>query len=101
ALGHGGVKASPDAPHPGEYLTDFETRKGVELIDDASRGDEPFYLSLWYTAPHRGSPRDPDDPPRPGTPSRAPRPGAPFANIRMPRLPNFNERNMYDKPQVV
>ena len=69
AFDHGVVKNYPDAAHPGEYLTDFETREGVELIDEASPGDRPFYLSLWYTAPHRGAPRDPDDPRRPGTPS--------------------------------
>jgi N-acetylglucosamine-6-sulfatase len=101
AFDHGVVKDYPDAAHPGEYLTDFETRKGVELIDAASKGDRPFYLSLWYTAPHRGSPRDPDDPPRPGTPSPALRHRDAFANVRMPRPPSFNERNMYDKPQVV
>ena len=91
----------PDAAHPGEYLTDFETRRGVELIDEASPGDQPFYLSLWYTAPHRGAPADPDDPRRPGTPSPAPRHRDAFAGVRMPRHPNFNEKNMYDKPQVV
>ena len=101
AFDHGVVKDYPDAAHPGEYLTDFETRKGVELIDDASKGDKPFYLALWYTAPHRGTPRDPDDPAKPGTPSPAPRHRDAFAGIRMPRPPSFNERNMYDKPQVV
>jgi N-acetylglucosamine-6-sulfatase len=101
AFDHGVVRDYPDAAHPGEYLTDFETRKGIELIDDASTGDKPFYLSLWYTAPHRGSPRDPDDPRRPQTPSPAPRHRDAFAGVRMPRVPSFNERSMYDKPQVV
>jgi N-acetylglucosamine-6-sulfatase len=101
AFDHGAVRAYPDAAHPGEYLTDFETRKAVEKIDDASKGDRPFYLALWYTAPHRGAPRDPDDPARPGTPSPALRHRNAFANVRMPRPPSFNERNMYDKPQVV
>jgi N-acetylglucosamine-6-sulfatase len=101
AFDNGVLKSYPDAQHPGEYLTDFETRRGVELIDDASRGDRPFYLSLWYTAPHRGGPRDPDDPQRPGTPSPALRHRDAFAGIPMPRTPSFNERNMYDKPQVV
>ena len=101
AFDHGVVRDYPDAAHPGEYLTDFETRKGVELIDDASPGDRPFYLSLWYMAPHRGAPRDPDDPARPGTPSPAPRHRDAYAGVRMPRSPSFNERNMYDKPQVV
>jgi N-acetylglucosamine-6-sulfatase len=101
AFEHGVVKNYPDAAHPGEYLTDFETRRGVELIDDASPGDRPFYLSLWYTAPHRGGPTDPDDPRRPGTPSPAPRHRDAYAGVRMPRHPNFNEKSMYDKPQVV
>jgi N-acetylglucosamine-6-sulfatase len=101
AFDHGVVRSYPDAQHPGEYLTDFETRKAVELIDQASPGDQPFYLNLWYTAPHRGAPRDPDDPARPGTPSPAPRHRDAFAGVRMPRPPSFNEKNMYDKPQVV
>ncbi len=101
AFDHGVLKTYPDPAHPGEYLTDFETRRAVELIDDASPGDQPFYLSLWYTAPHRGSPLDPDDPSRPGTPSPAPRHRDAYAGVRMPRPPSFNEKNMYDKPQVV
>jgi N-acetylglucosamine-6-sulfatase len=101
AFDHGVVRNYPDAQHPGEYLTDFETRRAVELIDEASPGDQPFFLSLWYTAPHRGAPRDPDDPRRPGTPSPAPRHRDAYAGVRMPRRPNFNEKSMYDKPQVV
>jgi N-acetylglucosamine-6-sulfatase len=101
AFDHGVLKSYPEAQHPGEYLTDFETRRGVELIDDASPGERPFYLSLWYTAPHRGGPTDPDDPRRPGTPSPAPRHRDAYAAVRMPRHPNFNEKSMYDKPQVV
>jgi N-acetylglucosamine-6-sulfatase len=101
AFDDGVLKSYPDAEHPGEYLTDFETRRGVELIDEASPGDQPFFLSLWYTAPHRGGPRDPDDPSRPGTPSPAPRHRDAYAGVRMPRHPNFNEKSMYDKPQVV
>jgi N-acetylglucosamine-6-sulfatase len=101
AFDHGVIKSYPDAEHPGEYLTDFETRKAVELIDQASPGETPFYLSLWYTAPHRGNPRDPDDPVRPLTPSPAARHRDAYAGVRMPRHPSFNEKNMFDKPQVV
>jgi N-acetylglucosamine-6-sulfatase len=101
AFDHGVVKSYPDAAHPGEYLTDFESRRAAELIDQASPGDQPFYLNVWYTAPHRGQPRDPDDPQRPGTPSPAPRHRDAYAGVRMPRPPSFNEKNMYDKPQVV
>ncbi|MEA2407446.1 MAG: N-acetylglucosamine-6-sulfatase [Thermoleophilaceae bacterium] len=98
---NGVLNSYPDAAHPGEHQTDFTTRRATELIDAASPGEQPFFMSLWYVAPHRGAPRDADDPPRPGTPSPAPRHRDAFAGVRMPRHPNFNERNMYDKPQVV
>ena len=100
-LENGVLRSYPDASTPGEYQTDYFTRRAVELIDDAAPGDRPFFLSLSYVAPHRGGPRDPDDPRRPGTPSPAPRHRDAFAGVRMPRKPNFNEANMYDKPQVV
>ena len=98
---NGVLRSYPEPSHPGEHQTDQSTRRAVELIDDASPGDQPFFLSLWYVAPHRGGPRDPDDPRRPGTPSPAPRHRDAYAGVRMPRHPNFNEANMYDKPQVV
>jgi N-acetylglucosamine-6-sulfatase len=98
---NGVLKTYPDAAHPGEHQTDYTTRRAVELIDRAAPGEQPFFLSLWYVAPHRGGPRDPDDPFRPLTPSPAPRHRDAYAGVRMPRLPSFNERSMYDKPQVV
>jgi N-acetylglucosamine-6-sulfatase len=101
AFENGVVKNYPDAAHPGEHQTDFTTRRAVELINRAAPGERPFFLSLWYVAPHRAAPRDPDDPPRPGTPSPAPRHRDAYAGVPMPRKPNFNERSMYDKPQVV
>jgi N-acetylglucosamine-6-sulfatase len=98
---NGVLKTYPDAGHPGEHQTDYTTRRAVEEIDRAAPGDTPFFLSLWYVAPHRGGPRDPDDPRRPGTPSPAPRHRDAYSSVPMPRKPNFNERVMYDKPQVV
>jgi arylsulfatase A-like enzyme len=98
---NGVLNSYPDAAHPGEHQTDFTTRRAVELIDQASPGEQPFFLSLWYVAPHRGGPRDPDDPSKPATPSPAPRHRDAYAGVRMPRPPSFNERSMYDKPQVV
>ena len=102
AFDHGVVRDYPDAAHPGEYLTDFETRKGVELIDDAS-GGRPALLPVALV--HGAAPRRAARPRRPA-PSRhdplpAPRHRDAFAGVRMPRPPSFNERNMYDKPQVV
>lgn len=101
AFENGVVKSYPDEQNPGEHQTDFTTRRAVELINRVAPGEQPFFLSLWYVAPHFGGPRDPDDPPRPRTPSPAPRHRDAYAGVSMPRKPNFNERNMYDKPQVV
>jgi N-acetylglucosamine-6-sulfatase len=97
----GVLRSYPQPDHPGEYQTDQSTRRAVGLIEDAAPSSRPFYLSLWYVAPHRGRPRDPDDPVSPGTPSPAPRHRDAFAGYTMPRWPNFNERSMFDKPQVV
>jgi N-acetylglucosamine-6-sulfatase len=98
---NGVLRSYPQPERPGDYQTDQSTRRAVGLIEDAAPAGRPFYLSLWYVAPHRGRPRDPDDPASPGTPSPAPRHRDAFAGYSMPRWPNFNERSMFDKPQVV
>ena len=98
---NGSLKSYPEAAHPDEYLTDFHARRASELIEQAAPGDRPFYLQLWFVAPHRGGPRDPDDPTTIGTPSPAPTDRDRFASVPMPRSPNFDEANMLDKPQVV
>jgi N-acetylglucosamine-6-sulfatase len=98
---NGALVSYPDADHPGEYETDFFSRRAGELIEQAAPGDRPFYLQVWFTAPHRGSPRDPDDPTTLGTPSPAPRHRDLFATTPFPRPPSFNEARMFDKPQVV
>jgi N-acetylglucosamine-6-sulfatase len=98
---NGTMHQYPTPDRPGEYATDYQARRAVELIEGAAPGEQPFYLSVWFTAPHRGAPRDPDDPPGIGTPSPAPRHRDAFANIPMPRPPSFDEANMRDKPQIV
>jgi N-acetylglucosamine-6-sulfatase len=95
----GVIRSYPD--EPGEHQTDFLAERAGELIEDAASDDAPFFLSLWFTAPHSGGPRDPDDPTWIRTPSPAPRHRDAFAGATMPRLPNFDEADMYDKPQVV
>ena len=97
----GDLESYPDLDRPDDYQTDFLARRAGELIEDAAPDDQPFYLELWFTAPHRGGPRDPDDPTGIGTPSPAPRHRDAFAGASMPRLPNFDEASMFDKPQVV
>jgi N-acetylglucosamine-6-sulfatase len=98
---NGSLKSYPEASHPDEYLTDFQARRASELIEQAAPGDRPFYLQLWFVAPHRGGPRDSDDPTTIGTPSPAATDRDRFATVPMPRPPNFDEANMLDKPQVV
>jgi N-acetylglucosamine-6-sulfatase len=98
---NGSLVSYPDAAHPDEHLTDFQGRRASELIERAAPGDRPFFLELWFVAPHRGAPRDPDDPATLGTPSPSPRHRDAFAGTSMPRPPSFDEANMRDKPQVV
>jgi N-acetylglucosamine-6-sulfatase len=98
---NGSLVSHPDAAHPGGYLTDFHARRASELIEQAAPGDKPFFLQLWFVAPHRGGPRDADDPTTLGTPSPAARHRDLFAGSSMPRPPSFDEANMLDKPQVV
>jgi N-acetylglucosamine-6-sulfatase len=95
----GDLESYPE--EPGEYQTDFLAQRAGELIEDAAPSEQPFFLQLWFTAPHSGGPRDPDDPTLIRTPSPAPRHRDAFAGTPMPRLPNFDEASMYDKPQVV
>ncbi|HYN50617.1 MAG TPA: sulfatase, partial [Thermoleophilaceae bacterium] len=98
---NGSLTSYPQAARPDEYLTDYQGRQASELIEQAAPGERPFYLQLWFVAPHRGGPRDPDDPATVGTPSPAARDRDSFAATPMPRPPSFDEANMRDKPQVV
>lgn len=41
----------PTAP-PGFYMTDFVTDKTIDMIDDFSESDNPFFVYVAYTAPH-------------------------------------------------
>jgi N-acetylglucosamine-6-sulfatase len=98
---NGSLVEYPVKAHPGEYLTDYHGRRASQLIEQAAPGEQPFYLQVWFVAPHTARPRDPDDPRGLSTPSPAPRHRDAFAGAPMPLLPNFNEANVLDKPQVV
>jgi N-acetylglucosamine-6-sulfatase len=98
---NGSLVQYPTAERAGEYLTDYQGRRARELIEAAAPGEQPFFLQVWFVAPHRGGPRDPDDPPALGTPSPAARHRDAFATTPMPRPPSFDEENVLDKPQVI
>jgi N-acetylglucosamine-6-sulfatase len=98
---NGSLVEYPVDEHPDEYLTDYQGRRASELIEQASPGEQPFYLQVWFVAPHTARPRDADDPPGFATPSPAPRHRDAFAATPMPRPPSFGEASVHDKPQVV
>jgi arylsulfatase A-like enzyme len=41
----------PAKTYPG-YNTDVLTDQALAYLDDVGKGDRPFYLNLWYNAPH-------------------------------------------------
>jgi N-acetylglucosamine-6-sulfatase len=98
---NGSLVEYPVKEHPGEYLTDYHGRRASELIEHAAPGEQPFYLQVWFVAPHTARPRDPDDPRGLSTPSPAPRHRDAFAGAPMPRPPSFDEAAVLDKPQIV
>jgi arylsulfatase A-like enzyme len=85
----------PDNPPPLQecnYLTDVITQDALDAVDKYSA--EPFYLQVDYTTPH-------GDIALPGGPEPATRDAASFPGAKLPRLPNFNEFDMSDKPAFV
>jgi len=98
---NGIIHDEPGFLNPGEHQTDYFGRRAAELIDRAAPKPQPFFLSLTFPAPHSGSPRDNDDPIGFLTPSPAPRHRNFFSRTPLPRPPNFDESNVYDKPQIV
>ncbi len=98
-LNHNGVETAFGTT-PSDYKTDVITRISREFVEDTAPEADPFYLQVWYTAPHVEL----------GTDSRgrrwngsAPRPAlrhrGSFATAPMPRDPSFSEADVTDKPQ--
>ncbi len=98
-----------DDPDPAIYQTDVLAAKAVEFVDrqaEAGSG-RPFFMTVSPLAPHtevyaRPHPGDDDaaTPTHPN-PRPAPRHLDVYANATLPRDPNFNERNVSDKPAMV
>jgi arylsulfatase A-like enzyme len=80
------------------YQTNVLTRKAVNLIDDASSGDSPFFMWTTYLAPHYsfGSPHKPIP-----TPTPAPQDRGDFSGRPLPFRPSFDEADVSDKPVTV
>ena len=82
----------PTPPQPCNYLTDALTSYAVDAISGA--GARPLYLQLDYTAPH-------GDVLKPPGPEPAPRDDGSVGDIRAPRVPGFDERDIADKPRFI
>lgn len=70
---------------PTDYSTDVFSHKAQQFITGAADAQQPFLLYLWLPAIH--SPV-----------ASAPRHAGLFANATIPRVPNFNEADISDKP---
>ncbi len=87
---------------PADYKTDVLTRLATEFVQTSAPQAQPFYLQLWYTAPHVEEGTDStgqnynDQAPRP-----ARRHKGLYDNTAFPTAPSFNEANVSDKPAWV
>ena len=85
---------SYEVEDPGTYQTDVLRRVAVQQIDAAAAGTKPFFMTLWFLAPHREVASLSNQlAPRP-----APRHAGAFATEPLPKTPSFNEKDMSDKP---
>jgi arylsulfatase A-like enzyme len=79
---------------PALYQTDVLRAKAVSQIRRAVAAGKPFFMTLWFLAPHREvASLSNQQAPRP-----APRHAGAFAREPLPRPPSFNEADMSDKP---
>ena len=75
------------------FRTDVEFSEAIGAIDKAADSGEPFMSQLWVGSPHASV--IPDDP------TFAPRHADLFPDAEAPRLPNYNEADFSDKPDVL
>lgn len=68
-----------------DYGTDVYAKKTVQLIQTSAKESKPFFAYLSVYAPHAPA-------------TAAPRHEKLFADVKLPRPPNFNEDDMSDKP---
>lgn len=102
---YGDPNENPDNPaDPASYSTDVYTQKAVDIINQRSGSNTPFFLSLAYLAPHSGAPNSPANQPDgrcQGTAKPAMRHAGTFANEPLPQPPSFNEGDVSDKPASI
>jgi N-acetylglucosamine-6-sulfatase len=80
------------------WQTDVLANRAVATINEAALRNQPFFLSIAPTAPHRES--DPATGEKFG-PRPAPRHVGAFGSEPLPKPPSFNEADVSDKPRFV
>jgi arylsulfatase A-like enzyme len=88
---------------PGAFKQDVLTGKAVGLVNRRAPSAQPFFLWLTYTAPHMGGPNPSPNSPFncDGTAKPALRHANAFDSEPLPRLANFNEADVSDKPAKI
>jgi N-acetylglucosamine-6-sulfatase len=96
-----GGKARHFGSRRSDYSTNVLTRHANRFLAGSANSSSPFFLWLAYEAPHGW--RSPIPPCQ-----RATSPGPPtkaayraVKNVRLPRPPSFDERNVSDKPAAI
>jgi len=84
---------------PADYSVDVASRKADRAIRTAATKKKPFFLNLAPIAPHT---QEAEDARVEGTPAvPAPRHQDEYASASLPRLPNFDELDISDKPATL
>jgi N-acetylglucosamine-6-sulfatase len=87
---------------PSDFKDDVLTRKAVDFVDRRAPQAQPFFLWLTYTAPHVGGPPNPNPPQDCKDAAKPPvRYANTFAHTPLPKPPDFNEKDVSDKPEVI
>jgi N-acetylglucosamine-6-sulfatase len=98
-LNHNG-KLRTYGHRPRDYSVDVYARLAQHEIATAARRGKPFFLNLAPNAPHTVAVET--EAKKEGTPAEPPLRYVPLAaHLRMPRYPNFNERDMSDKTAIL
>ncbi|OQU94859.1 hypothetical protein CLAIMM_01150 [Cladophialophora immunda] len=87
---HTSRNGEPPVGYPGRYSPDVTAEKAYELLEEATRHKEPWFLGVAPIAPHSHATQDPAGKFEIGAPKYAERHAHLFKDYRIPRTPNFN-----------
>jgi arylsulfatase A-like enzyme len=84
---------------PADYQTDVLADRAADFIDRSAPAAEPFFLWVAPQAPHIAGVRS--DIGEPDNPQGAPRHQGDYKGAIAPRTPNYNEKDVSDKPRYI